>query len=57
MTIHIIFDVMLVVLFLAAYIYNEKTGAIAEFEHKLWNHFCGSVNSMIRKYERRQNHG
>lgn len=57
MILHIILDILLVAIFLAAYIYNDKTGAIAEFEHTLWDHFCGSVNSMIRKYERRQNHG
>lgn len=57
MTIHILFDILLVVVFLAAYIYNEKTGAIAEFERKLWNRFCGFMNSQIRKYERRRQHG
>lgn len=50
----LIFDFILIVALLAAYIYNYKTGAISEFETRLWNTFCGIVNSWIRKYEKRR---
>lgn len=51
---NLIFDFILIVALLAAYIYNYKTGAISEFERRLWNVFCGIVNSWIRKYEKRR---
>lgn len=50
----LIFDFILIVALLAAYIYNYKTGKISEFETRLWNDFCGIVNSWIRKYEKRR---
>lgn len=51
---NLIFDFILIVALLAAYIYNYKTGKITEFEARLWNSFCGLVNSWIRKYEKRK---
>lgn len=53
---HILFDLFLIISLLGAYIYNAKTGKITEFEQKLWNSFCGTVNSWIRKYKRRKRH-
>lgn len=51
---NLIFDFILIVALLAAYIYNYKTGKITEFEHKVWNDICGIINSWIRKYEKRK---
>ena len=51
---NILFDLILIIALIGAYIYNARTGKITEFETKLWNSFCGTVNSWIRKYERRK---
>ena len=53
---NIIFEFILAVLLIAAYIYNDKTGKITEFEQKLWKTFCRKVNRAIRNYERRKHH-
>lgn len=53
---NIIFEFILAILLIAAYIYNDKTGNITEFERKVWNDICGIINSWIRKYERRKRH-
>ena len=50
----LIFVLMLIVALLAAYIYTYTTGKFTEFETRLWNDFCGVVNSWIRKYEKRR---
>lgn len=54
---NLIFDFILIVALLAAYIYNYKTGAISEFERGLWQSFCDVVNYHIRQYERGKHHG
>ena len=56
MTIHILFDLFLIIALIGAYIYNDKTGKITEFEQKLWKAFCRKVNHAIRNYERRKNY-
>lgn len=53
---YILFDLILIIALLVAYIYNAKTGKITEFEQKLWKAFCRKVNRAIRRYERRKNY-
>lgn len=53
---NILFDLILIITLLGAYIYNAKTGKITEFEQGLWQSFCDVVNHYIRKYERRKRH-
>ena len=52
MTIHILFDLFLIIALIGAYIYNARTGKITEFERGLWQSFCDVVNYHIRQYER-----
>ena len=51
---NILFDLILIIALIGAYIYNAKTGKITEFEQKLWKAFCRKVNRAIRNYERRK---
>lgn len=51
---NIIFEFILAILLIAAYVYNDKTGKVTEFEQGLWQSFCDVVNYYIRKYERRK---
>lgn len=54
MTIHILFDLFLILALIGAYIYNARTGKITEFERGLWQSFCDVVNYYIRRYEGRK---
>lgn len=49
---NILFDLTLILALIGAYIYNDKTGKITEFERGLWQSFCDVVNYYIRQYER-----
>lgn len=51
---NIIFELILALALIGAYIYNEKTGTITEFERQVWNDICGIINRWIRKYEKRR---
>lgn len=54
---NILLNLFIIIALISAYIYNDKTGKITEFEHGLWQSFCDVVNYHIRKYERRKHHG
>ena len=49
---NILFDLILILALIGAYICNAKTGKITEFERGLWQSFCDVVNYYIRQYER-----
>ena len=51
---NILFDLILILALIGAYIYNAKTGKITEFERGLWQSFCDVVNYYIRRYEGRK---
>lgn len=51
---NILFDLILILALIGAYIYNAKTGKITEFERGLWQSFCDVVNYHIRQHEGRK---
>lgn len=51
---NILFDLILIIALLSAWIYNAKTGAITRFEQRTWKRICRKVNRAIRNYERRK---